>query len=104
MRFATTVFICQLSNLLALRGDKKRLKRESSILSRFHFSNFSSFLGDSHLFCEFLSAVIESRIFLNLCVSQGTFFIFIKSGSLKIRCHVPFTVGPGKQGLASFGS
>ena len=30
---------------------------------------------------------------------QVTFFSFIKSGSLKIRSHVPSTVGPVKEGL-----
>ena len=52
--------ICQLSNVFALREGKKRLKGKSSILSKFHFSNSSSFLG--HV-CEFLSIVIEVRIF-----------------------------------------
>ena len=28
-------------------------------------------------------------------------FSFIKSRSLKIRCHVPSTVGPGKENLTS---
>ena len=50
----------ELINVLALRVGKKRLKGESSIPSRFHFSNFSSSLGS--LVCEFLSAVIEGCI------------------------------------------
>ena len=32
---------------------------------------------------------------------QVIFFSFIKSRSLKIRFHVPSTVGPGKEGLTS---
>ena len=56
------------------------------------------------LFCEFLFAVIEDRIF-GICVcsnSKSHFFPFIKSRSLKIRSHIPSTVGPGKEGLTSF--
>ena len=89
---------CQLSNVFALRGGKKRLKRESSILSRCH-SNFSSVLG--HVFCEFFSAVNRRLYFLNLCMFQVTFVSFIKSRSLKIRSHVPSTVGSGEEGLTS---
>ena len=80
---------------LRFQMEKKRLKVESSVLSRFRFSNFSSFLG--HVFlCEFLSAVIE------ICVcSKSHSFLFIKSKSLKIRSHLSSTIGPGKEGLAS---
>ena len=103
MKFATAIFICRVSlNVFSPRGGKKRLKGESSILSRFHFSSFSSFLGHV-LLCifEFLSAVIEGPIFLNLYMFQVTFFSFVKSRSLKIRSHVPSTLGPGKDGLTS---
>ena len=49
VQFQTTVFICQLNNVLTLRGDKKRLKRESPILFRFHFLNFLWFYGHTFL-------------------------------------------------------
>ena len=54
---ATTVFICQLSNVFALRGGlTRRLKGESSILSGFH-AFFKSFLVNVFF------AVIEDHIF-----------------------------------------
>ena len=53
VQFGTTVFICQLSNVFALRGGKKRLKEGSSILSRFHSSNFLSFRGSCFFFVNF---------------------------------------------------
>ena len=36
-----------------------------------------------------------------MCTIDVTFFSFIKSGSLKIRYHVPSTAGPGKESLTS---
>ena len=61
--FATTVLICQLINLFALRGGKKRLKEESSILSIFHFSSF----WGQFIFCEiFIFMYDPSHIFFHL--------------------------------------
>ena len=75
MQFATTVFICQLSNVFALRGGKKRLKGESGCCDRRSYFKF---------------VYVSSHI-----------FSFVKSRLLKRRSHVPSTVGPGKERLTS---
>ena len=76
----------------------KRDKEESSILFRFHFSNFKSFFRS--IFNEIFVCSDRRPYFLNLCMFQVTFFFsFIKSTLLKIRSHVPSTVWRGKEGI-----
>ena len=43
----------------------------------------------------------DGRIFNSCVCLKSHFFSFIKSRSLKIRSHVPSTVGPGKEGVTS---
>ena len=92
------LFIYQLGHVFALRGSKKRLKRES-ILAWFHFPNFLSFLGHVFVIVNFC-LMIEGRMFY-ICVRSMSHFSFTKSRSLKIRYHVPSTVEPGKESLTS---
>ena len=58
------------------------------MLSRFHFFNFCPFLGHG-AFCEFLSAVIEGRIFKVLFVPSHIFFRLLSLGlDNKVSCPI----------------
>ena len=96
MQFATTVFLCQLSNVFTFRGGKRRLKRESSIFSGLHFLTFCR-----HFF--FVNFCLQSSkvISLKFVYIPSHIFSFIKSRLLEIRSHGPSSVGPGKDGLTS---